>query len=166
VSGSGRENIPAPKHFRKMAIYVKDNRVVQVLERIELTGKSVSEFIDYNKAFLREQGLTPKEVEQQTKQLTGIPEKDLGTFLLAGLSLGLSQFGGEAIVQRAMSLDLQDLGAPNKVDLPAQDVVKGSLAILVGAGHKPQEVTGSSASSTTTTVAGAPEAGTPDTSTP
>jgi len=160
VSGSSRDNIPAPKHFRKMAIYVKNGRVIQVLERIELTGKSLTEFIDYNKAFLREQGLTTKQIDEQTKQLSAIPEAQLGTYLLGGLSLGLSQSGGEPIIQRAMSLDLQDIGAPNRVDLPQQDVVKGSLAIIVGAGHKPQEVTGSSASTTTTTVGGAPDTST------
>ncbi len=172
TSGSGRPDIPATKHFRKMAIYVKDGRVVQVLERIELTGKSVEDFLDYNKAFAREQGLTKKEVDEIAKQQLAMLPKDvsnddLGMILLAGLSFNLSQFGGDPIVQRAMSLDLQDLGAPNRVDVPNQDVVRGSLAVLLGSGHKPQEVSGGSAPTTTTTIApeGSPDGGSTDTST-
>ena len=167
VGASGRADVPATKHFRKLAVYVKDGRVIQIIERIELTGKAVGEFVDYNRAFLREQGLTKDEIAEFDKELKEIPEKLLGTIMLGTLSINLKRFGGEEIPMRAMNLDLQDLAEENKVDLPTENVVKGNLAVLIGSGRKPvvAEGTGTTTTSTTAPI-GAEPAGTPPTSSP
>ena len=39
ASGTASDSFSQTKHFRKMAIYVKDGRIIRVMERVEITGK-------------------------------------------------------------------------------------------------------------------------------
>jgi hypothetical protein len=149
IGGSGQPDVAETEHFRKMAIYVNDEgRVIQVLEKVEITGKQVEEFRTYFNAFLEdvfsEGDPSGGQIISQFKQgqeaaLREGGEEALGEFLLTSWSIGAAQQGGEPIDIRTLRLDLQDLGEANEVALPAEDVITGNLAILTGTGRKPTD---------------------------
>ncbi|HUQ39456.1 MAG TPA: hypothetical protein VM030_04830 [Acidimicrobiales bacterium] len=149
--GGGTPTFPQTKHFRKMAIYVKKGRVIQVREAVEVTGRSVKEFITYNRTLAKESGATKKDLEGFDDLLKGKSENDVGALLLAIYSSNARQFGGDPVNMRRMTLDLRDLGEPNEVALPTDDVITGNLAILLGSGQKAE--TADSGATTTTTTA-------------
>lgn len=158
--GGGTPTFPQTKHFRKMAIYVKKGRVIQVREAVEVTGRSVGEFITYNRTLAKEGGASKANIKEFNAFVKSRPENEVGAFLLAQYSANAKQFGGDPVNVRRMTLDLRDLGKPNKVALPTDDIVSGSLSILLGAGQKAQ--TADSGATTSTT---APGGGGGDTST-
>jgi hypothetical protein len=145
-SGAGGQvAVPASKHFRKMAMYVKDGAVVRVEERIEVTGKSLREFVKWFDLYLREAKQTA--IRQRVQKLVQVtPQNKLGQVLLNLLSEGLQAFGERPILSRSMSLRLEDLGSKVDITLPNEQLVKGDLSALVtsGAAKKPKPTTGSS----------------------
>lgn len=161
IGGSGQPDLPATEHFRKMAVYVNEKgQVFQVLERVEITGPQVEEFRTYFNAFL-EDVLNAEEDPQGARVLEDLQnaqeqilredgEEALGQFLLSAWSTGSAQTGGDPVEVRTLRLDLQDLGEPNKVELPAGDVVSGNLAVLVGTGRKPAQAEGGAGAPPTT----------------
>ena len=174
IGASGQPDLPSTEHFRKMAIYVNDDgHVFQVLERVEITGTQVKEFRTYFNAFLEDifaedpQGEAQLEAikDAQERILRDQDEKALGAFLLSAWSTGAAQSGGDPVEVRTLRLDLQDLGEPNKVELPTGDVVTGNLAVLVGTGRKPAAAEGGAAApptTATTAVDSTPEVSTPE----
>lgn len=156
IGGSGQPDLPETEHFRKMAIYVNDEgRVIQVLEKVEITGSQVEEFRTFFNAFLEDvfaEGDANGEVfingfkQQQEAVLREGGEDALGEFLLSAWSAGAAQSGGETLEIRELRLDLQDLGEANEVALPADDILTGNLAILIGTGKKPTDVEGGAGS--------------------
>ena len=174
IGASGQPDLPSTQHFRKMAIYVNDKgHVIQVLERVEITGSQVEVFREYFNAFLEDvfseggaQGAAQLEAikDAQTRVLREGGTKALGAFLLSAWSTGASQNGGDPVEIRTLRLDLQNLGNPNKVELPTENVVAGNLAVLVGTGRKPAQTEGG-AGAPPTTAAPPPDA-TPEVSTP
>ncbi|MCA1845282.1 MAG: hypothetical protein LC792_19235 [Actinobacteria bacterium] len=158
LSTRGASNdIPQAKHFRKMAIYVKDGRIIQILERVELTGKAVDDFLTYNRTLLKSQDVPEQILKEFERIVKGVPRNRLGAILLALYAANVGRFGRDPVRARVMTLDLTNLGKENRSELPTADVVKGNLAILVGAGRKPVETTTGAqppgASSTTSTTA-------------
>lgn len=148
IGASGQPDVAETEHFRKMAIYVNDEgQVIQVLEEVEITGSQVEEFRTYFNAFLEDvfsdEGQGDQFLaafrEQQEAALRRGGEEALGEFLLTAWSAGAAQSGGDEIEIRSLRLDLQDLGEVNSVDLPADDVLTGNLAILIGTGQKPTD---------------------------
>lgn len=169
IGASGQPDLPSTQHFRKMAIYVnEEGHVIQVLERVEITGRQVEEFRTYFNAFLEDifaedesgQGAAQMEaiLDAEERILREQGEEALGAFLLSAWSTGSASNGGDPVEVRTLRLDLQNLGEPNKVELPAGDVVTGNLAVLVGTGRKPTQTTGSTGAPPPTT---APAATTP-----
>lgn len=174
IGGSGQPDLPSTQHFRKMAVYVnEEGHVIQVLERVEITGKQVEEFRAYFNAFLEDifaeapQGAAQLESikDAQRRILEEEGEEGLGEFLLAAWSSGSATNGGDPVDVRTLRLDLQDLGDANKVELPTGDVVTGNLAVLVGTGRKPAQTEGGAGAPPPTTVAPPPDA-TPEVTTP
>lgn len=147
---------PATRHFRRMAVYVKDGRVIQVREVIDLKGKFLDDVVKYANTFARAAGAPPEQLEQFSAALDAVPEDERGNFVLEALNRALSATGDEPILRRTMSLDLTDLGADIEVDLPTTDVVRGKLGFLIVTASGKPEATGATSADT---GAGTPSAG-------
>jgi hypothetical protein len=136
LSGSANDAFPQTKHFRKMAIYVKNGRIIRVMERVEVTGKAADDFVGYLKRYLKAAGASDAIKRGFEAQLRGLTEKQRSDFLLTSLNLGLKAAGQAPIAIRTMTLDLRDIGSPAiKASLPT-DTIEGSLAILLNRGKK------------------------------
>jgi hypothetical protein len=149
----GEESFPEAKHFRRMAVYVKDGIIIQVRENIDLRGKSLDDFIKYQRAFIREAKL-PARVRQQYELLVReTPRDELSTKLLLFLNTTLEQAGIDPIPVRQMVFDLRDAGEPIQVALPEGEIITGSLEQLTISGRAETETTAGSSATTTTTAA-------------
>lgn len=133
VFGGGNSDVgrPTTRHFRRMAIYVKDGRVIQVREVIDVRGKFLEDVVKYAKTFAKVSGASEAEVQQFSDAIDDTPEADRGNLVLEGLSTALLAIGDEPILRRKMTLELRDLGKKIAVDLPTTDVVNGGLGFLV-----------------------------------
>lgn len=160
-SGTGGQvAIPGTKHFRKMAVYVKDGVITRVEERIEVTGRSLGKFADWMELFLRESD-DQKGRQELRAVLDTTPQSELGPKLIELLSSNLQAFGQEPILQRSMSLRMTDFGSKIEVTLPEEQKIRGKLTAMVtsGASKKPKPsagggtgAAGSTADSSTTTT--------------
>jgi hypothetical protein len=154
------------RHFRRMAIYVKDGRIVQVREAINLRGKFLRDFTKYIRTFAKESGASDDVLAGMEETIRTTPEDELGDLLLQGLNAGLAQFGDDPVMRRTMRMQFDDLGAKLSVDLPTGDVVKGGLGFLIvsesGKESEEGETTETNTSTTTTTAAGAGTEPAPD----
>lgn len=128
---TGEAGRPATRHFRRMAIYVKAGRVIQVREVIDVKGKFLKDVVNYAKTFAKAAGAPPEALEQFADALNSVPDEQRGSLVLEGLSAALLASGEEPILRRTMTLELRDLGSKVAVDLPTQDVVKGGLGFLI-----------------------------------
>jgi hypothetical protein len=154
-------------NFRKLAVYVKDGRIIQVREYVGLTPRLLRDLRSYLSAIV--DATVPEKVRNdfhaERDRLKG---EALGKFLLAGLNTFIDLGGDDPIRFRARTLELRDLGAKDiKVDLPSP-TIKGSLAVLKNLGRKPivdepadgspkpvsGVSTGGASASPTTTIAG------------
>ncbi len=172
---TGDAGRPATRHFRRMAIYVKGGRVIQVREIVDVQGKFLKDVIKYAKTFAKASGATPEDIEQFSSALDSVPEAERGSLVLEGLSAALLAVGDQPILRRTMTLELSDLGEDIAVDLPTQDVVKGGLGFLIvsSTGKAEEEGqnsgdsgTGAPAGSGTAVEGGADGAGTTGTDAP
>jgi hypothetical protein len=128
--GGGDAILPTAKHFRKMAVYVRDGVVIQVREAIELRGKALDDFVGYLRTLL-EEAEAPSEVrEQYERDVRQTPRRQLGTYLLEVVNELLRQFGADLVPARFMNLDLRDIGGDIDVDLPRGEIVRGDLGVL------------------------------------
>lgn len=111
-------------HFRKLSIYVKDGRVIQVRERIAAEGKVLEKFADYMKAFTDQSGGgARKQVDEVIEKFDGTQRTAL---LLQIFNALLERAGRPPIRFRTMIYELRDLGAEVSVGLPS-DVAIGDL---------------------------------------
>ena len=134
TTGGASDDLPAAKHFRKMAIYVKDGLIIRVMERIESTGRAGDDLVGYLRKLGEEVGLPEEVLEQETDELDELDDKERSDVLLGILSEIAESAGGAPIPRRIMTFDLVDVGAEDiEADLPT-DVIEGSLAILVNRG--------------------------------
>lgn len=122
---------PGTQHFRRMAIYVKDGKVVQVREATDARGKFARDLVRFVRTALRETKAPQQVRDRFDQQVERVPEKDLGALLVTFLNVGLQQNGQDPILQRSMRVAFTDLGSELEVDMPDTDVVKGSLGFLV-----------------------------------
>lgn len=146
TSGTGA-TMPSTKHFRKMAIYVEDGRLIRVEERVEVVGTGYKRFIGYLRDLLEEIGAPQEVLDGFDDEIpSALPESmpveeqvEWSTLVLTAFNETLALTGGEPIRVRHMILDLQDFDDPSiDVSLPAgDDVVTGSLAALRSRGRKP-----------------------------
>lgn len=146
TSGSSA-TLPSTKHFRKMAIYVEDGRLIRVEERVEVVGTGYEKFIEYLRDLLEEIGAPAEvsagldnELPDDLPDTMPVEEQvEWSTLVLTGFNDALALTGGEPIRIRHMILDLQDFNDPSiDVSLPeGDDVLTGSLAVLRSRGRKP-----------------------------
>lgn len=165
VNRSGRDEnaFPTTKQFRRMAIYVKDERVIQVREKVDLRGKRLDDFISYNRAVLKANDVDPRVREQFDAGVKLRPkdprqEIEFGRTMLAGLNTTLNSLGVDPVLIRNMTLDFRDLGGDVKVELPQEETVKGNLDFLsvTDSGKAAAQTGGGGGAATTTTAPAAP----------
>jgi hypothetical protein len=163
TAAGGQNALPATKHFRKMAIYVKDGLIIRVLEKTEVIGKQVGELESYLKALIKqapsgEQGQIRASFDKLIAQTT--PSK-LGSALLGVVDAVLLTQGLAPINARTMSLELVDTGKNLTIQLPSDQIVHGNLLVLLiaGSNHKVAKST-SGATFDIPGVTGAPGGGT------
>ena len=130
-ASAGESGRPETRHFRKMAIYVKDGRVISVREEIDVRGRYLEEVVKYAKTYARAGGATDESIAAFEEALDTLPVEQHGTYVLEVLNLGLATSGDDPILQRTMQLELADLGEEIAVDLPTDNVVKGGLGFLI-----------------------------------
>lgn len=143
TTGAADDDRPATKHFRKMAIYVKDGRILRVMERVEVTGTAGDDFVDYLTEFAEQVGVPEEEIESQRRVLEGMSEKERSDTLLSTLNLILDGTGAAPVAVRTMTFDLRDIGEEGIEATLPNDVIKGSLAILLNRGEKIEASTAS-----------------------
>lgn len=136
TSGSAADDLPATKHFRKMAIYVKDNRIIRVMERVEVTGKAGDDFLDYMADFASQAGVDEDAIDAELDTFDGMSDKQRSDALLATLNLALESAGAAPVAVRTMTFDQHDIGADDIEAALPDDVIRGSLGILVNRGAK------------------------------
>lgn len=127
---TGGVPLPSVANFRKMAIYVKHGRIIEVREEIEATGKRLGQFLDYTRSFIKSFAFDDA-YKKQFSEAVGAAKTDaeLADILFSGVNTALVSLGQDPITRRSMSLSLPDGdGAP--VEVPARNVIKGSLALL------------------------------------
>jgi len=156
ATGGAADDLPAAKHFRKMAIYVKDGLIIRVMERIESTGRAGDDLVGYLRKLGEEVGLSDA-LEAELDDIDELGDKERSDVLLGIFSEIAEAAGGAPIPRRIMTFDLVDVGADDiEADLPT-DVIEGSLAILVNRGAKEEVQTaagGPGTSSGSQTAAG------------
>ena len=150
--------------FRKMSIYVKDGRVVQVREQLAANFDLQSQLRNYIEKYSEKAGATNL---ARTKKQLDLAEKDPSLYE-ASLNIGLNQIlvpaGQKPVRFRTMKYEFADQGKPQDVDLPiGTDVKEGDLsffgtnAALAAARQRANggatTTTSSSTSTTSTTVA-------------
>lgn len=111
-SATGSAAAPTVEDFRKMAIYVKGGLVIEVREAIDVLNRLPE--------FARNEGF------DVPKNLSANQQIDLATQQFDRL-VGV---GGHALRVRTMTLRLLDLGTPQQVTLPTDNVVEGSASVL------------------------------------
>lgn len=134
---SGAQTVlPSALNFRKLAVYVKDGKVIRVSEQIGLSPRLLDDLRSYTLQLV--DSTAPENIRRDFRaEVERRQGEDLGEFLLQGLNAILELTGDEPIRFRTMTLELRDLGAEDiKVELPAE-VIKGSLAVLKNMGRKP-----------------------------
>jgi hypothetical protein len=117
-TGGGTNQVtPDARHFRKLSVYVKDKRVIRVLETIDVESrlKDLAEIYD-------------------TKFPADRSKAELARIAVEALNAIRTGQGQDPIRMRDMELSLKDLGTAVKVDMPT-DTTKGSLAVLENRGR-------------------------------
>jgi hypothetical protein len=117
-TGTGSNQVtPDTRHFRKMSVYVKDKRVIRVLEKIDVESrlKDLAEIYD-------------------TKFPADRPKAEVAAIAVEALNVIRTGQGQDPIRMRDMEFSLKDLGTAVKVDMPT-DTTKGSLALLQNRGR-------------------------------
>ncbi len=135
-------DFPRAVNFRKMAVYVKDGRIIEVREYIGLTPRTLVDFEEYLSALVEQ--TAPDDVRRSFEKNVRDLQDDreaLGQFLLTGLNSYLDLAGRDPIRFRSMRLQLQDFeDSKISVKLPA-GVIRGNLAVLRNLGRKPLAAT-------------------------
>ena len=124
TGGGSNQVTPDTRHFRKMSVYVKDKRVIKVLEKIDVESRL-------------------KDLEQiyDTKFPADRPKPELAAIAVEALNVIRTGQGQDPIRMRDMEFSLKDLGTDVKVDMPT-DTTKASLALLENRGRPADAATG------------------------
>jgi hypothetical protein len=117
-TGSGANQVtPDTRHFRKMSVYVKDERIIRVIEKIDVESRLDDLARIYDTRFPADR--SPAE---------------LAAVAVGALNAIRTGQGQDPIRLRDMEFSLKDLGTDVKVDMPA-DSMTASLALLQNRGR-------------------------------
>ncbi|HEX2850335.1 MAG TPA: hypothetical protein VHN98_07270 [Acidimicrobiales bacterium] len=117
-TSTGNQAIPTERSFRKMAIYVKDGVVLQVLEDMDVASRLDDIQRNYD---IKLEGSVVQEVDQAVAAIN-VVRKGQGRL--------------DPIRVRRMSYRLSDVGMTQRVR-PPDDGVKANLAVLINRGRVP-----------------------------
>jgi hypothetical protein len=124
-TGSGSNQVtPDTRHFRKMSVYVKDKRIIRVVEKIDVESRLDDLEKIYDTKFPKDR--SPAEV---------------AAIAVEALNVIRTGQGQDPIRMRDMEFSLKDLGTDVKVDMPT-DTTKGSLALLENRGRPADAASG------------------------
>jgi len=131
-AGNAKAATPGPEHFRKMAVYAQNGRIIEVREVIDIQSK----LKDLSRNFAIQ---FPAELSARGQVVFAVKRIN-----------ALSRGTNPPLRVRQMTLQLRDLGDKGiAVSMPTADLVQGSLfAIVPGRGRAPK----GAASATTTTA--------------
>ncbi|HVE94248.1 MAG TPA: hypothetical protein VNB24_04960 [Acidimicrobiales bacterium] len=113
--------------FRKMALYIKDGRLVQIREQIAAEFDLLDDFKTYLIRLSKEGG---PEAEKNTRDTVEkiTDERQLSQFMFFVLNFALKGSGEEEVRPRSMVYEFRNQGEKVKADLPVgEDVRKGNL---------------------------------------
>ena len=117
-TGTGSNQVtPDARHFRKMSVYVKDERIIKVVEKIDVESR-LDDLADI----------------YDTKFPTDRPRSEVAAIAVEALNVIRTGQGQDPIRLRSMEFSLKDLGTDVKVDMPT-DTMKASLALLQNRGR-------------------------------
>jgi hypothetical protein len=117
-TGTGSNQVtPDTRHFRKMSVYVKDKRIIRVVEKIDVESR-----------------LDDLEDIYDTKFPADRPRAEVAAIAVEALNVIRTGQGQDPIRMRDMEYSLKDLGTNVKVDMPT-DTIKGSAALLQNRGR-------------------------------
>lgn len=127
---TGGVPLPTVANFRKMAIYVKDGRIIEVREEIEATGKRLEQFLSYARSFIKSFAFDETYKKAFNDGVAAAKtDVELADILFTGINTALVSLGQDPITRRTMTLSLPS-GGDSPVELPKENVVTGSLALL------------------------------------
>jgi len=117
TGGGPNQVTPDARHFRKMSVYVKDRRVIKVVEKIDVESrlKDLAQIYD-------------------TKFPADRSKAELAAIAVEALNVIRTGQGQDPIRMRDMDFSLKDLGGDVKVDMPAE-TTRASLALLENRGR-------------------------------
>jgi hypothetical protein len=124
TGGGANQVTPDARHFRKMSVYVKDKRIIKVVEKIDVESR-----------------LDDLEKIYDTKFPADLPEPQLAVIAVEALNVIRTGQGQDPIRMRDMEFSLKDLGTDVKVDMPT-DTMKASLALLHDRGRPADATSG------------------------
>lgn len=140
-TGSGSNQVtPDARHFRKMSVYVKDERIIKVQEKVDVESR----LDDLAKIY-------------DTKFPTDRSPAELAAIAVEALNVIRTGQGQDPIRMRDMEFSLKDLGAAVKVDMPS-DTMKASLALLQNRGRPADAANGMLEAAALRALAAAPPA--------
>jgi hypothetical protein len=138
-TGSGVNQVtPDTRHFRKMSVYVKDKRIIRIVEKIDVESRLDDLEKIYDTKFPKDR--SPAEV---------------AAIAVEALNVIRTGQGQDPIRMRDMEFSLKDLGTDVKVDMPA-DTMKGSLALLQNRGRPADAASGAAEAAAVRAKAEAP----------
>lgn len=117
-TGTGSNQVtPDARHFRKMSVYLKDERIIKVLEKIDVESRLDDLANIYDTKFPADR-----------------PRAEVAAIAVEALNVIRTGQGQDPIRLRDMEFSLKDLGTAVKVDMPT-DTMKASLALLQNRGR-------------------------------
>ena len=124
-TGTGSNQVtPDTRHFRKMSVYLKDKRIIRVVEKIDVESR-----------------LDDLEKIYDTKFPKDRSDAEVAAIAVEALNVIRTGQGQDPIRMRDMEFSLKDLGTDVKVDMPA-DTMKASLALLQNRGRPADAASG------------------------
>lgn len=117
TSPGGNQVTPDTRHFRKMSVYVKDGRVVQIREAIDVESR-----------------LEDLAEVYETKFPKNRKPSEVAAIAVEALNVIRTGQGDDPIRLRTMSYKLADIGEDVEVDMPTE-VIEASLALLQNRGR-------------------------------
>jgi hypothetical protein len=138
-TGSGSNQVtPDARHFRRMSVYVKDNRIIKVVEKMDVESR-----------------LDDLEKIYDTKFPGDLPKPQLAAIAVEALNVIRTGQGQDPIRMRDMEYNLKDLGSDVKVDMPA-DTTRASLALLQNRGRPADAAEGAQQAAAVRALAASP----------
>jgi hypothetical protein len=152
ATDQGNASLARAEVFRKMAIYIKDGRVVQVREQIGAKFDLLNKFRDYIERLLdKAGGKANMQLKSQVESVKDDPSA-LEPFLNFILNIALQQAGESPVRFRSMKFEFARQGENVRADLPNGSQVKlGSLDFFGTNSAAKAKQTNTIVGSTTTT---------------